>query len=451
MLPNFTLFWIITYSLGLVLAFANPVIGAYTYLFEYYLRPSLHWWGRDHLPLFRWNLIVSVALVAAYVARRNSLKPLPAAPRGPITYLALMLVWMLTLSPFAASPRTWDAVDQFWRMLLFPALAVATVRTPAAFDGFVAVHMAGAGWWGWEAYQDPKRVAGRLANIGSGDTLGDNFAAIHLLTVVPFIVVYFLVHQDKWRRALAMGVAPFVINAFILCNSRGATIGMLGVLGYAALVSKQGHRLRIVGAALCMLLAVYVLADPQFIERQQSTSRYEEDGSAQQRLASWRGAARLIADHPLGVGGNGFEELSPVYIPEVVAANEGEKRAPHNTWLLIACDWGIPGFALMVGFYLSTLRVTREIRRRAAEGGIWYYRALAIELSVVGIMIAGMFSDRLYAEAPYWMGALAVSLHRLQTEEIGQHEPTVPAVSPRQRAAEALQRFGISRPAPAAR
>ena len=447
-MPSFTLFWIATYSLGLLLAFANPIIGAYTYLFEYYLRPSLHWWGRDHLPLLRWNLVVSIVLMLAYFARQSSLRALPPMPRGPVKYLALMLVWMVVLSPFAASPRTWDAVDQFWRMLLFPAMAILTVRTPLAFDGFVAVHMFGAGWWGWEAYQDPKRVAGRLANIGSGDTLGDNFAAIHLLTVVPFIAVYFLVHREKWLRVLSTIVAPFVINAFILCNSRGATVGMLGMLSYATLVSKRGHRVRIMGAAIGMLVAVYVLADPQFIERQQTTSRYEQDGSAQQRLASWSGGARLLAAHPLGAGGNGFEELSPIYIPEVVEANGGEKRAPHNTWLLIACDWGIPGLVLMVAFYVSSLKLTREIRRRAPEGGIWYYRALAIELSLVGIIVAGMFSDRLYAEAPYWMGALAVALHRLQSNEMVQTE-SAPAISPQQAAANVLQRFGVAAPAQA--
>ena len=60
----------------------------------------------------------------------------------------------------------------------------------------------------------------------------------------------------------------------------------------------------------------------------------------------------------------------------------------------------------------------------------WYYRSVAIQLAMVGIFVAGAFSDRLYAEAPYWMGALAVALHRLQTKELTLKQPAAVTADP---------------------
>ena len=34
--------------------------------------------------------------------------------------------------------------------------------------------------------------------------------------------------------------------------------------------------------------------------------------------------------------------MSPIYIPDVVASHNGEHRATHNTYLVIATDWGGP-------------------------------------------------------------------------------------------------------------
>jgi O-antigen ligase len=116
-----------------------------------------------------------------------------------------------------------------------------------------------------------------------------------------------------------------------------------------------------------------------------------------------------------------------VYLPEVVEAHSGDLRDPHNTIVLILSDWGLAGLLLYLGYYLTCFRLLIQVRKRAPEGGIWYYRSLAIQTALVAIFVAGLFSDRLYAEVPYWMGALAVALHRLQSHKLAQQESSAVA------------------------
>ena len=90
---------------------------------------------------------------------------------------------------------------------------------------------------------------------------------------------------------------------------------------------------------------------------------------------------------------------------------------------------------MLLGYYGSVLWLARRVRKRAPDGGIWYYRAFAIERSMVGLMVASVFADRLYGEAPYWIGGLAVALHRLQSHKLRQeseatHEAPKPSAVP---------------------
>jgi hypothetical protein len=426
-MPKMTLAWLLIFIVGTFGSFINPLYGTLTYLFEYYLRPALHWWGSD-LPDLRWNFTISLVVTLTYFLRRDSLPKIGSARRGPAACLVgLGLLMLLVTATTAVAPtQSWDKTVGYLKMILFHGIIVGTVRSEWAFDAFVGAHMAGAGWWGLEAFRDPKREAGRLANIGSGDTLGDNAAAAHLLTVIPFIAVYLLMSKDKRLRGLALGIAPFVVNALVLCNSRGPMVGMAAMGAAALWFSKAGHRLRTVGAGVIGVVVLLFLADPEFLRRQNIGDGYGDDGSTRQRLAAWEGGTRLIADYPLGAGGSGFTELSPIYIPDVVEEMKGEKRDPHNTIVLVSSEWGLPGLALFLGYYFACYLLLRDVRNRAPEGGIWYYRSVAVQVSMIGVFVAGLFTDRLYAEAPYWMGALAVALHRLQTHKLNEMNPGEP-------------------------
>ena len=434
------LFWVVLYVSAIVGSFAMPLFGALGYLLEYYMRPELKWWG-SALPSLRYNLIVSVVFGVAYVIRRSSLRPMTPAPNPALRWLMAMTVTMAFVTATVAVDRgtSWNwAVQWFKIAVIFPLLLGSVVRTRNAFNLVAAAHMLGAFWWGWDAWQRPKRAAGRLLEIGSGDTLNDNAAAAHLLTVLPFIAVYLLAEKDKRLKAIALIAAPYVINTLILCNSRGAMVGLAVAIASTVFLIRSGHRMKVVGAGIALVATFFLLADDTFIRRQQSTANYEEDGSAQQRLETWRGAARLVEDRPLGAGGRGFHLLSPRYIPEIVALHGGDPRAPHNTWIMVVTEWGIVGLLFFVALNGSTLMMLERLKRRTKLLGqdamYFYWRALALQLAIIAGLSAGFFSDRLYGESGYWMIGLAYALNRIQLADYAEAKvPEVeapPAVSP---------------------
>jgi O-antigen ligase len=160
-----------------------------------------------------------------------------------------------------------------------------------------------------------------------------------------------------------------------------------------------------------------MLADTAFWTRQQTTTSYQEDSTAQQRLESWRGGFELVKDHPFGTGGRGYHLLSGTYIAEIVASHDGEPRAPHNTYVMVASEWGVAGLILYLGFIASTFVTLSRVKARSHGQDFFYWRALAIQLALIGAMVAGVFVDRLYGEALYWMSALAYALCRIQCTE----------------------------------
>jgi len=435
--PKMTLAWLVIYWGGLIASFVNPVYGLLVYLFEYYLRPSLHWWGKD-VPDWRYSLIVSLVVLLTYFMNRSKLPEQRHTESPSLKWLLAFGLNMVIVMPLAVNgPESLDATIVFWKIIVLYGVIIAVVRTDWAFNAFIAVHIAGAGWWGWEAWRDPKRDAGRLLSVGSSDTLNDNQAAGHLLTVLPFVVLFLLMVKDKRLRALALCAGPLIINTFILCNSRGATVGIVAALVCTLLLAKRGHRRRLAAAGVGVIAAFFLLADPEFIMRQQTTLHYEDEATAQNRISNWGSGIALLKDRPLGAGGYGFNELSPIYAPEVTDGRSTGKVSPHNTWILVATEWGVQGFVLFVAFILATFRILHRIRAETTDPEA-YYRSLAIQIGLIGTLAASTFSDRLYGESIYWLCALAVVAHRIhKNSEALPAEPVADRPSPCWRAAEA--------------
>jgi hypothetical protein len=294
------------------------------------------------------------------------------------------------------------------KLVLLYMLIPAAVRTPAHFDAFGALHVAGATYWGYKAWDNPRRTAGRLAEVGGPDTQNDNQAAGHLITVIPFAALYVLTTQKRVPRLLYAVGAAFIVNVFILCNSRGATVGLIAAVMASIVLAGKGRRKKLIGVAVLGAAAVLYLADPEFIERQQTTTD-PQDQSALSRYVLWSAGWEMVRDYPLGGGGRTFHHLSSRYLPDDML---------ENSFVQLATDWGVHGFALYAVFFAMTIRLLHRIRRRA-DGNVWYiYRSITIECALIGTMVGGMFSSRLYGESIYWMCALAFALHRIQSTEL---------------------------------
>lgn len=416
-MSKMALFWLLMYFGNLAGALRHPIYPMVAYLVFYYMPPHVNWWGRD-LPDLRYSLLASAVLLIAIVALRSSLEPLKEQRNPAMGWLMGWGVNSVAVTAWALdAARSWGYTVACLKLVLLYALIPAAVRTPVHFDTFAAVHVAGAAYWGYKAWDDPKRKAGRLMEVGGPDSQNDNQAAGHLLTVLPFAALYVLTDKRRKLRLLHLVSGVLVLNVFILCNSRGATVGMIAAGLAAILLAGKGKRKKLIAAAIAGAVGVLWLADPQFIERQQTTTN-PQDNSAQSRRVMWAAGIEVIKDYPFGGGGRTFHILSPRYIPEILDRDKAEERSPHNTYIQLATDWGLQGTFLFFGFVGATLWMLHRIRKRAPDNLWYYYRSLTIEVALIGTMTAAFFSNRLLGESIYWMCALAFALYRMQATEM---------------------------------
>jgi hypothetical protein len=418
-MSDMALFWVLLFGGGLVLGVVHPFFPLFSYLVFYYMPPHVNWWGRD-LPDARYSLIASIVLLGSATLLNSALPSVKKERNPALPWLALFAVnaLLVTIGWSLSKTRSMAFAVLVLKLLMLYVLIPVAVRTPLTFDAFGASHVAGAWYWGYKAWDNPHREAGRLMEVGGPDTQDDNQASGHLVTVIPFVALYALTARRKWVRGLAAVAGAFIVNVFILCNSRGGTVGLFTAGMVAVLFAGKGRRSKLIGVGVAGALALLLLADPQFIARQQTTAN-PTDNSAQSRLVMWSAGLRVVHDYPLGGGGRAFHILSPRYIPDIVAAHSDEERSPHNTAIQLATDWGIQGALLFCIFIFMTMKLLRDVCRRAHDP--WYfYRALTIIAALAGTLVASIFSSRLYGESIYWMCALAFALHRIQSTALEQ-------------------------------
>jgi O-Antigen ligase len=430
--------WVVGLVTGTTLCLYEPIYGLLIYLWDYYNHPPLRWWG-DELPVWRWSLLVGSILFAAYTLHGRTIFTRAIFRHRSTQWLVAFLgITIVVTGLFAIDPaRSRDYVVDLAKLTLLYCLIIGVVTDYKKYQWVVMALILGALSWGVSAYLDPSFTGGRLVRIGGPDSYNDNEAAAHVVTVLPFLALYFW-KGNKWQRLLTVVAAPFIVNMLILCNSRGATIGFAGAMLVGIMLMDWRLRLRLVVAAVVCVPLLLTLVNQPFIDRQLTLISFAEegpqgqalrdDGAANERIMSWSGAMQLIGDKPLGVGGGGYDALSPVYSPEVVEQHDGEPRAVHNTYLWAASDWGIPGFLAFMLFVASGLRSLHRIRRESADERL-RLESLALEMGLIAFLGAAFFVNRLYAEILFWLVALAAVLTNIHDHQAAvAQEPVAPVV-----------------------
>jgi O-antigen ligase len=424
-----TIAWVVGLITGTILSFRDPIFGLLAYLWEYYNHPPMRWWG-DQLPDLRWSLLVASMLFASYSFHGKSIFRREIFRHKSTQWLVILLFISIFVTTFLAidPERSRGYVIDIAKLTLLFCLIVGVVNDYTKYRWVTTALVLGALSWGWDAYSNPHFDSGRLIAIGGPDSFNDNEAAAHVIPTLPFLALFFW-QGSKWQKIIAIVAAPFIVNMIILCNSRGATIGIASALVVGLILMNWRLRLRLALVALAALPVVMSLVDQPFIDRQLTLMQFMEegldgqtaqyDGAANERVLSWKGGLRLIGDRPLGVGGGGYDLLSPVYAPEVVEAHEGELRAVHNTYIWAAADWGIAGLIALLGFIVSGLLTLHRIRREAKSEQL-KLESLALEIALVAFLGAAVFINRMYAEVLYWLVALSASLANIHDGETAQ-------------------------------
>jgi len=418
--------YVIINVLGWALAiFWSPFWGLLVYV-NIYFNPPIPWlnWWAGYVPEIRWSLYTIVVLIISIIIHRDKLSPRALGNAWwPMVFFGLNLV-ITTL--WAVNHD--DAVNYTQMLLAFcfaSYFIVRTIRDQKDLRLFFLVIIGFATQLSLRAYLHGKRIHGRLELNGTSDAFGSNEFALLLAGILPLMIPFIL--KGKWyERFICILALPFIANAFILCNSRGAVVAMV-LSAFLVMVFFPDRKIRkgMVIAAICAIPLFLYLADPEFIERLSTlkgSSNISMNSSVTNELSSgrveiWKYGLNMVNDHPMGAGPNAFKYLAKFYMPaEMLSYHGGDDgpgvRAAHNTYLQVLVEQGYLGLILFVTMCIKVLLLLRrtmyEMKRRADTNRFWFYCILAWSLSFFSILLGGMFNSRFYYEFFWWQIALIV-------------------------------------------
>jgi O-antigen ligase len=413
----------------LVLSLRRPVWALALYLMTFFAAPQLWWWGHE-LPSFRyafWSGFVLLGSTLLWMMRSS------ADVERRFTVVNAAAVGMAINATFVhfvlagAADYSVNGYIELTKFLLLTFLIGWSIQDKRDLKRVLISIALGAGYIGYEVTINHRGnfKGARLEGVGTPGADSSNGLACLMLTMLPLIGSLF-VHAGKREKLLVAVVAPLALNVLIMCNSRGAFLGLIGAGLCFILLARGATRKQAIGAAALGGIALYfLLGDPDILNRFMTTfvGSEERDHSASSRLEFWQAGLRMLADHPLGSGFNAFKYVyGQKYISEVVG-EDAESRSLHNGFLAEATDWGLQGLFLKLLFIAGALipayRTSARCRVQGDTRGSLI--GISIIVAMVGFLIACMFGSFLNNEWGYWIVALLVrysQLYQLHTSVV---------------------------------
>jgi len=282
------------------------------------------------------------------------------------------------------------------------------------------------------AYLEGERIDERLEGIGANDTAESNLFALLIGGVLP-LMLPFIFKGKKHEKIVCLLFLPFILNAFILCNSRGAAVAILVALFYAIVVAGDKIlRKKMSIAVICLFPLFIYLTDPAYISRISTLFISEKamgDADALKEVSSgrteiWEYGLQMAKDHPLGAGPNGFKNLARFYMPpEVLTFHPGAEygiRAAHNTYLQVLVEQGYIGTFIWIILCIHPLLILKSGSHKLKESGMsstfMGYTMFSLSVSFFCSLVGGLTMSRIYYEFFWWQVALSVVAFSLITE-----------------------------------
>jgi O-antigen ligase len=419
-----SIIWVVLAITFLVLSFRRPVWAVAFYLQTFFAAPHMWWWG-DEIPSARYAFWAGFVMVGALAISTESSTPnVPGFKR--MRGVALAMAVNATLVHLLLAVNQTISLDTYLELVKYTLLFFimsAAIKDRADFHRMVATIAIGAAYIGWEVTVNERGdfSGSRLEGVGAPAAQTANSLANVMLVVLPLAGSLFIARSWKWK-LVSLVAAPLVLNVLLLCNSRGAFLGLIGT-GVALVLFARGQMRKRALQVLALggVALFFLLGDPEILTRFVTTfvGSEQRDNSASTRLVFWEAGFELIKDYPLGAGGGVFKfVLGERYLGEIVGVDDAEARSLHNGYLTEATDWGIQGLLLKLSlFVLGIATAYRTCEKCRREGRMQdALLGLCVVTTAVGFLIHCFFGSFLNNEWGYWTLALLARYAALYNE-----------------------------------
>lgn len=391
-----------------------PTVGALLWAWVSVMNPHRLSWGYAYdLPFA--EIIAVSTLIGIFFSREP--KHLPITPVT--TVLILLTLWMNVTMLFALDPaaslESWDKVN---KIIFMTFVTIFLLHSKQHVEALVWVVTLSVAFYGVKGGIFTLRGGGAERVYGPpGSFIEDNNPlAVALIMTIPMLRYMHLQVKNRWLR-LGL-VASMVMCGFAALGSysRGALLGIAGMLGMLWLKSRNKI---LIAMMFVLLVPVAINFMPQkWDERMHSIQNYEQDASAQGRFNAWRMAFNLANDRPF-VGG-GFEVSTPEMFRRY-APSPNDVHSAHSIYFQMLGQHGYVGLSLFVLLWALVWHdaswIIRHTRQR--KGYEWASDLCRmIKVSLVGYAIGGAFLDLAYYDVPYYLLAVIVLTRVLVEKEI---------------------------------
>jgi len=164
------------------------------------------------------------------------------------------------------------------------------------------------------------------------------------------------------------------------------------------------------------------------LERYKSIpSAVEMDPSAIARIQSWETGLKMVKAHPVfGVGPYNFQsEYSHYLVEKYLDSSNYRARAPHNAFVALAAESGIPSMLLFIGFIGTSIsemwRLRRALRYFPDLSALARY-CLIIQITLMVYIVPNFFINRQNQDLMYHLIGVSVGLAALVRDRIGEQD-----------------------------
>lgn len=430
-MSKFALLFLMVFAAGVVATFVYSGASAFfLYQIVYFLNPDNRWWSAQ-IPGISYSFVASVLMLAALglgYRRYSEISPWKAQPV--FKWMLLILVLYYVIGFYALSPEVHSRFTfNYLKLVIISLVAYKLVNTPKLLDIALWAYVIGATYIGYLATIRGRNSAGRVEGIGMADAPDANDTAAALVPAGA-ILLYFFWMGSKKVKMVCLLCGALIANGLVLINSRGAFLGIVVGAGLYLLFMvfsqhrAKGQRAIAVFTVIIGLSGGLYVADDSFWERMGTLQNVEDQqASGSSRINFWFAALEMAKDHPAGMGVDGFNLLSSVYIdPELLG--ESEFKSVHSMWMQGLTEVGWLGFIAFLLMLFSLFRLSRKAKRWVLENSASteYFKLLALEAALLSYLVSGSFINRFRAEILYWMIlllAIGVNVYFLQKQTGG--------------------------------
>jgi putative inorganic carbon (hco3(-)) transporter len=252
-------------------------------------------------------------------------------------------------------------------------------------------------------------IRGGVGAGGDGGFFGNStdFGAA-MCVIAPVALYAFRTTKSRLLRLSAFIAAVAFPVSILRSGSRGAAVALLAMS--CVLWLKSSRRLLVGTLVALSAFGFWFAAPAEWQQRFKSGADYDRDLTASSRLRFWKAGFEMLTNHPInGVGVDNFTES--------YRAMGGEGYVAHSIWIEGASELGVLGILTIGGVMVLGFRRNAQTRDlcRGDDEECRFIRGMsdALDLSLVGYMVAGTFTSILYYPFLFMTMALIISLHHI--------------------------------------